>query len=266
MSDPQSGYNMKPQPRQQRIPATILEIEKSHLCYKSNQSQRHYSNFRRSSSWQDLFSQPMFVLYALIGVNIFVYLMWQYAIAVQGRYHDVDWLKFMYLNFSTNVITVFNGHWWTLLTAAFSHNSIIHLGFNMFTLYFFAPAVMNHVGIKPFLYFYIASAIASSLGSLVYQYSKTSSHYEGGRQRPQTVTTSLGASGSIAATIVLFTCLNPTSTISVFFIPMPAWVAVSLLGAYDLYGAIKAADKIDHAGHISGAIFGGLYFLKGFRR
>jgi membrane associated rhomboid family serine protease len=76
---------------------------------------------------------------------------------------------------------VANGDWWRVLTAAFLHYGPIHLGLNMFALWFFGSAVETAIGRGRYLLLYVVSGIAGSAGALVFT--------------PNSVT--VGASGAI---------------------------------------------------------------------
>ena len=52
------------------------------------------------------------------------------------------------------------GEWWRVLSAAFLHSGVMHLGFNMYALYLFGPPLEREVGSAPFAVMYAASAIA----------------------------------------------------------------------------------------------------------
>ena len=55
---------------------------------------------------------------------------------------------------------VAEGEWWRMLTAAFLHGGVVHLGFNMYALYLFGPELERRVGSVPFAAMYAASALA----------------------------------------------------------------------------------------------------------
>lgn len=55
---------------------------------------------------------------------------------------------------------VAEGQWWRLLSAAFLHGGITHIGFNMYALYLFGPQLEREVGSVPFAVLYVASALA----------------------------------------------------------------------------------------------------------
>src|SRR5256714_3126082 len=64
-------------------------------------------------------------------------------------------------------IGVAHGDWWRLMTAAFLHYGPIHLGFNMFFLYWIGTPVEQHLGRARFLLVYLVSGLAGSAGALV---------------------------------------------------------------------------------------------------
>ena len=73
------------------------------------------------------------------------------------------------------------GEWWRLITAAFLHGSLIHLGLNMLVLWFIGAPVEQAIGRGRFLALYIVSGLAGSAGALIFS--------------PNAVT--VGASGAI---------------------------------------------------------------------
>jgi len=74
-----------------------------------------------------------------------------------------------------------HGDWWRLITAAFLHASIIHIGFNMFALWVIGAPVEHYLGRVRFLGLYLVAGLAGSAGALL--------------QAPLAVT--VGASGAI---------------------------------------------------------------------
>jgi membrane associated rhomboid family serine protease len=64
-------------------------------------------------------------------------------------------------------IGVAHGDWWRLITAAFLHYGPIHLGFNMFFLYWIGTPVEQYLGRARFLLVYLVSGLAGSAGALV---------------------------------------------------------------------------------------------------
>lgn len=63
---------------------------------------------------------------------------------------------------------VANGDWWRLITSAFLHASLLHIGFNMYFLWFVGGPVEAALGRGRFLLVYMISGLAGSAGALVY--------------------------------------------------------------------------------------------------
>jgi len=77
----------------------------------------------------------------------------------------------------------------------------------------------------------------------------------------------LGASGAIMALTSMYALTFPTNIVSVFFIPMPAWLAIGGFFAYDLYQTLIVAPVGQStSGHVGGAIYGALYWYFKMKR
>jgi membrane associated rhomboid family serine protease len=74
-----------------------------------------------------------------------------------------------------------DGEWYRLITAAFLHGNLIHLGMNMFVLWIVGAPVEQAIGRGRFLALYIVSGLAGSAGAVIFS--------------PNAVT--VGASGAI---------------------------------------------------------------------
>jgi membrane associated rhomboid family serine protease len=62
---------------------------------------------------------------------------------------------------------VAEGEWYRLLTSGFLHASLLHIGFNMFALYFLGRILEPGIGTPRFVALYFASLLAGSLGALL---------------------------------------------------------------------------------------------------
>jgi membrane associated rhomboid family serine protease len=60
-----------------------------------------------------------------------------------------------------------HGQWWRLITAAFLHASLFHLGTNMFVLWIVGAPVEQAIGRGRFLALYLVSGLAGSAGALI---------------------------------------------------------------------------------------------------
>lgn len=150
-----------------------------------------------------------------------------------------------------NPVAVRNGQWYRLITSGFIHGSWVHLGFNMFTLYFFGrfveyifAAIKGPASSLYFIGFYLLGIVVSDLLS-VFKH-KDDPYYN-----------SLGASGGVSAVVFSSILFFPTELICLYgFICLPGF----LLGAmYLIYSYMKSdtmSDNINHDAHLAGAIFG----------
>jgi membrane associated rhomboid family serine protease len=60
------------------------------------------------------------------------------------------------------------GEWWRLLTAAFLHGSVLHIGLNMFVLWMIGAPIEEAIGRGRFLALYLISGLAGSAGALLF--------------------------------------------------------------------------------------------------
>jgi len=63
--------------------------------------------------------------------------------------------------------SVANGEWYRLLTSGFLHASIVHIGFNMFALFFLGRILEPGIGTARFVAIYFVSLFAGSLGAVL---------------------------------------------------------------------------------------------------
>ena len=60
-----------------------------------------------------------------------------------------------------------DGEWWRLITSAFLHGGLVHLGLNMLVLWFVGAPVEQAIGRGRFLALYLVSGLAGSAGALL---------------------------------------------------------------------------------------------------
>ena len=133
-----------------------------------------------------------------------------------------------------------------MLLAHFSHGGVMHLAFNMLALYSFGEAVLRVLGPERFLLIYVVAGLGSDL--VVFALRKDDPTYR-----------CLGASGSVFGIMTAAVVLDPTTSIMMFFVPIPIPGPVFLLG-YGVISVILIArqrrDGISHEGHLGGALLG----------
>ena len=104
--------------------------------------------------------------------------------------------------------------YYRFVTCGFIHADIMHLAFNMFTLYFFGKALelyyMGDLGLEPYYYviLYFAALIVANIPSYL-------------KHRDDYAYRSLGASGAVCAVLFAFILLRPWAPILLFVIKMP---------------------------------------------
>lgn len=137
-----------------------------------------------------------------------------------------------------------------LISAGFLHADMMHLLFNMLTLYFFGPIVVQAFGEIGFLVVYFGSVLLGNLFSL-YLY-KNQDWYS-----------AIGASGGVSGILFASIAMIPDLGIYFFFIPIaiPGYIFGLLYFSYSVYMMLnpKPHDNIGHAAHLGGAAFGLVY-------
>ena len=150
------------------------------------------------------------------------------------------------------------GKVWQLFTAFWLHDwkGAGHVFWNMLALYFFGRTVESHLGGRGYLKLYLGGGIVASVILTLYAYAT-------GVFIP-----ALGASGAVYAVLVWMACAYPQRIIYLMFvIRMPLWVAVGvfLVGMEVLTLTQHARDAGSAVGHLSGALWGFVYFRYGRR-
>ena len=60
-----------------------------------------------------------------------------------------------------------DGQYWRLITAGFLHSGLLHIGFNMYILYWLGTMIEPSLGHARFLALYLTSLVAGSFGALL---------------------------------------------------------------------------------------------------
>jgi membrane associated rhomboid family serine protease len=113
-----------------------------------------------------------YVTFALIGINVGVYLL-ELLLGGQlngtgNRIYEEGVLVTQAVGSDGQLLGVAEGEWWRLITAAFLHYGVLHLGLNMLVLWFIGPALEDYLGHGRYLLLYIVSGLAGSAGALVW--------------------------------------------------------------------------------------------------
>ncbi|KAF7352964.1 RHOMBOID-like protein 12, mitochondrial [Mycena venus] len=253
--------------------------------FYSSSSRRSYYN-RGFLGFLDNIPQQT-VFWGIIGLNGAVFTGFWWAKKKLQVERDPRLYWWMRKNFTSNWQNLSSGRVWTLFTSAFAHQDLAHILFNGFTFYFLTPLALSilvrlfisRVEIIPDLIMQTGkqaisvpvsrrhvlnifpsrgSGAAAQLGSTAF-----TNIFQNGRD-PY----SLGASAAIYSTISFLAFSAPRMTLLLYgIIPVPIWLAVSGIFAYDTY--LTAADKggtTNTSAHVGGILAGaGYFFLRRFR-
>ena len=119
------------------------ENERRNQQQYSNYSMSHSSSSKPINRWTSKHK----LIYAMIGINCMTFVGWQ-------LYPEVMWKHFLLSNRNIQ-----RERYYVLLTAAFSHQEIVHLAFNMYSLYNNGLAILDRMTSEKFLILYCGSGI-----------------------------------------------------------------------------------------------------------
>lgn len=160
----------------------------------------------------------------IIGINAVVFLL---QLVVGMEQVIGDW------GMSPLAIAV-DGEWWRLLSAAFLHGGLLHIGFNMYVLWMIGPTLESLFGHTRFIVLYLVAALGGSVASYTFS---------------PLLTTSVGASGAIFG-------LMAALLVAGHHLKRDVTQVLLLLGINVVIGFI--APGIDWRAHLGGAVVGGL--------
>lgn len=199
------------------------------------------------------------VIVWLIVVNIAVYvlqLVWTQDTSFGRRQPVIDeW-------FALVPQKVLHGQIWRLLTFDFLHsvNDVWHIVFNMYVLFIAGRRLLTLQTPREFLLFYLVAGLLSGLSFFLFEIVR------------QPEVSAVGASGSVAAVMLLYALHWPREVWMIFgIIPIPVIVIVVLSAIFDLYpvlwelGQGRPQDQVAHVAHLGGMVFALLYFTQRWR-
>ncbi|KAA1243969.1 rhomboid family intramembrane serine protease [Aquimarina sp. RZ0] len=172
------------------------------------------------------------VVIVIIAINIIV--------SLKG-FNDFSFFE----RYKFNIGGIRRGEQLRMLASGFLHVDMMHLFFNMFTLYFFAPVVLSFIGDVKFLGVYFGSLLVGSLFSLFFH--KNEYHYS-----------AVGASGAVSGIIFSAILFQPGMSLYLMLIPIPIPAYIFGIGylLYSIYGMKSRAGNIGHDAHFGGAVGG----------
>jgi membrane associated rhomboid family serine protease len=146
---------------------------------------------------------------------------------------------------------------WQPLTYMFLHSTggFGHILFNMLALWMIGTDLERTWGTRFFVKYYFVTGVGAGGTSLLLSIFSDTVYY----------TTTVGASGAIYGLLLAFAMYFPHRTLILFIFPVPARIAVTILGAIAFLSSMGGpGGGVAHSAHLGGLIVGYLY-LKGLR-
>ena len=152
--------------------------------------------------------------------------------------------RYFFDKYKFNISAIKRGEKIRFLSAGFLHADMMHLIFNMLTLYFFANYIIFHLGRINFVIIYLGSLLAGNL--ITYYFYKNQPYYS-----------AIGASGAVMGILYSAILINPHITLGLFgIIPIPGFIFAIGYLVYSIYGMKNSIGNIGHTAHLGGSIAG----------
>ncbi len=187
----------------------------------------------------------------LIIVNIGMYLI---SLLFSNRIISTPYARYQFVNYYLALIPyriVADRAIWQVVTYMFIHGGFGHIFLNMLVLFIFGTRLEQRLGSSEFLLYYFITGVGAGIATLAVNW------YTG-----MATVAVVGASGAILAVVLAFATFFPDTTILVFFIPLPARVAVLAVTGLEIFSLVfRTRSGVAHLTHLAGFVFGYLYFL-----
>ena len=152
---------------------------------------------------------------------------------------------------------------WQLFTYMFLHGGMLHIFFNLFTLWMFGGELEQSWGSKYFLRYYIIAGIGAGVCIALMNAVTTFQH-------PQMASAStIGASGAIFALLLAYGVMWPNREVMLYFlVPIKMKYMVLFFGLIEFIGMIsdaRSVGNVSHIGHVGGILAGAvILFFSGY--
>jgi len=164
----------------------------------------------------------------------------------------VNIVVFLFTSFSAQIfdllaltptLAIQKGMVWQFFTFMYVHGGFMHIFFNMFVLMMFGPTIEEVMGNKKYFIFYTLCGLGSGIFHIL---------INGVGSIPL-----VGASGAIFGVVTAYAILYPRNIIYVYFVPMPAFIAIILIAVIELFSGVSGVQPgIANFGHLGGMIVG----------
>jgi membrane associated rhomboid family serine protease len=138
-----------------------------------------------------------------------------------------------------------DGEWWRLVTSAFVHSGLVHIGFNAYLLWYLGGALERYAGTARMVAIFVISVLWGSAGALLLE--------------PEAAT--VGASGGVFGLMAAIFLLERTRGVALFGSSIGALIALNLFLTFLIPGISVGG----HLGGLAGGAAAG-FVLSGFGR
>lgn len=199
---------------------------------------------------KNAFRKPNNALAQIIIINVIVWI----AINLINVISPAFFKSFKPFLYVSGPFTELVYHPWTVLTYAFSHKDLLHIVFNMLTLYWFGMLVSEYLNSKRLISLYVLGALAGSLFYvLIYNFFPGAKVAMG--------PTMLGASGAVFAVVVGAATLMPNYSFHLIFIgPVRIKYIAGLLVLLSIF-QLRGMNAGGQLAHLGGAFMGYVFII-----
>lgn len=217
-----------------------------------------YESYQRPSAW---LSPTVWI----IGINGILYVLSSFFIMLLGIAPILSFMIFSFDAFE-------KGRYWELFTYMWVHAplmagggaGILHIAFNMLTLWMFGRVLERDLGAIPFLLLYVLGGVMSALCFCADFFLR---HDLSIHAYPPVL---MGASGAVCAVVAAFSLLHPNVRLVLFLLPFPVKARNAVLGFLVVSIVLMFSPWlpfIAHSAHIGGILTGYAWvFLLGVPR
>jgi len=181
--------------------------------------------------------EKIYISYVILGITVLItFLAWNNRdVMNKSLYHPYTVKR--------------ENQWYRFISHGFIHADQMHLIFNMFTFFFFAPFVEQYFEVKfgsgyYIIPFYLLALVAASIPTYM-------------RHKDNSAYAALGASGAVSAILFFSIAFMPWEKIYLFgIIGIPGILFAVLYLWYSHRMDKQGTDNVGHNAHLWGAIFG----------
>ncbi len=187
----------------------------------------------------------------LLVSNVAVFLVQFFGVAFSGRDPLRPWFGLAPWQ------VLGQAYLWQLATYLFLHGGVMHILFNMFTLWMFGAELERDWGTRGFLRYYFLCGIGAGICVIA-----------ANLMVGDLYTRAIGSSGAIYGLLMAYGVLYPDRTVLFSFLfPIKAKYFVMIIGAVAFLGSFGAAGSgVSHVAHLGGMLFGYVYLKTRLRR